>query len=127
MSAGVEGRHCRFSVLRAWLREKWSANLYFLLAAVAQAVASVSPEKIDLTVRQPCEIPKSNENEVVVCARRSGDLSPYRIKQLPARQSNIPKAETQLADGVRASAEAEKADVGGFPSNRLMIGLKIKF
>jgi len=99
----------------------------FLLAVMAQAVASVPPEKIDLTIRQPCETQKSNENEVVVCARRSGDLRPYRINQLPARRSNIPKAEMELADGVSASADAEQADVGGFPSNRLMVGLKIKF
>jgi hypothetical protein len=101
--------------------------LSLLLAALAQAVASVPPEKIDLTIRQPCEAQKSNESEIVVCAHRSGDLGPYRIKQLPPRQSSIPRAEMQLADGVSASANAEKADVGGFPSNRLMVGLKIKF
>ncbi|MBA3729547.1 MAG: hypothetical protein H0W92_01880 [Sphingomonas sp.] len=98
-----------------------------LLAAMAQAVASVPPQKIDLTIRPPCETQKANESEIVVCAHRSGDLGPYRIKQLAARQSSIPKAEMQLADGVSASADAEQVDVGGFPSNRLMVGLKIKF
>jgi hypothetical protein len=114
-------------VLGAWLSKKWSVKLSLLLAAVVQAVASVPSEKIDLTIRSPCETQKANEREIVVCAHRSGDLGPYRIKQLPPRQSSIPKAEMQLADGVSANAEAEKAGVGGFPSNRLMVRLKIKF
>ena len=33
----------------------------------------------------------------------------------------------QLDQGLSASAETESYDVGGFPSNRLMVRLKIKF
>jgi hypothetical protein len=32
-----------------------------------------------------------------------------------------------LASGVAVTADTERADVGGFASNRLMAGLKIKF
>jgi hypothetical protein len=97
-----------------------------VIAVLAQAVAS-PPETIDVAARQPCETQKSNEGEIVVCAHRSGELGPYRIKPISPRQSGIPKAEVRLADGVHASAESEQADVGGFPSNRFMVRLKIKF
>jgi hypothetical protein len=94
---------------------------------MAQAVTSVPPEKIDLTIRQPCEARESKSDEIVVCARRNDGSSPYRISQPPPRQSDIPKAELQLADGLNASAETESANVGGFLSNRMMVRLKIKF
>lgn len=98
-----------------------------LLLAMAQAAVSAPPDAIDRTVQRPCETQEQAKSEIVVCGRRSGDLGPYRIKELPPRQSGIPKAAVQLADGVSASADASQADVGGFPSNRLMVGLKIKF
>lgn len=101
--------------------------MLLLIAALAQAVTSATPEKIDLTIPQPCRAQKSSDDEILVCARRDGELSPYRIGQPPSRQSDVPKAELQLADGVRIGAETEKADVGGFPSNRLMARLKIRF
>jgi len=94
---------------------------------LAQAVTSAPPKKIDLTIPQPCRAQKPSDDEIVVCARRDGELSPYRIGQPPSRRSDVPKAELQLADGVAASAETESADVGGFPSNRVMVRLKIKF
>lgn len=94
---------------------------------LAQAITSPPPEKIDLTLPQPCETQESKEDEIVVCARRSDGFSPYRINQPMTRQSEPAKAELQLADGVNAAAETENASVGGFPSNRLMVRLKIKF
>jgi hypothetical protein len=98
-----------------------------LFAALAQAVTSTPPEKLDLTILQPCEAQESNNGEIVVCGRRGEGFSPYRINQPPPRQSEPPKAELQLVDGVRAAAETENVDVGGVPSNRLMVRLKIKF
>lgn len=98
-----------------------------LLIALAQAVTSTPPEKIDLTAPQPCETQKSKDDEIVVCARRNDGSSPYRINQPMPRKSEPAKAELQLADGVDAAAETENADVGGFPSNRVMVRLKIKF
>ena len=83
------------------------------------------PERIDLTIPQPCRA--ESAGEVVVCANRNGE-SPYRLKQ-PAEQAKkgLPKAEKQIAEGVSVAAETEAVDVGGFPSNRAMIRLKIKF
>lgn len=101
-------------------------NLSLVFAALVQSVTSVPPETIDLTIRPRCEARKAEKDEIVVCARPS-DENPYRINQPQPRQSDIPKAELQLADGINASAETENVDVGGFPSNRLMVRLKIKF
>jgi len=68
--------------------------------------------------------PASN-GDIVVCAR---DDSVYRLSKLPDRyqrsDSIIPTARTRLADGSTLSAETEQADVGGFPSDRLMLRWK---
>jgi hypothetical protein len=98
-----------------------------LFAAIAQAVTSTSPEKIDLTISQPCEPQNSNGDEIVVCGRRGDGFSPYRIYQPPPYKSGPPKAELQLVGGVSAAAETESANVGGFSSNRVMARIKIKF
>lgn len=97
-----------------------------LLAAVLQAASPGPPERIDLTVPQPCR-PSEAEGEVVVCANRSGE-SPYRLNQpVQKAREGLPDAEVQVAEGVSVGAETESADVGGFPSNRAMLRLKIKF
>lgn len=98
-----------------------------LIAAMAQAVASAPPEKIDLTIGRPCAANKPEGQEIVVCGRRDGELNPYRINKPLGRDLGLPKAQLKLGGGVAASAETESADVGGFPSNRAMVRLKIKF
>lgn len=98
-----------------------------ILAALAQAVTSRPPERIDLTLPQPCPAKKSTSEEIVVCARPDG-VSPYRLKQpAPAPAKDAPKAEVAIAEGVAVGAETESANVGGFTSNRLMARIKIKF
>ena len=99
-----------------------------LLAAMLQVVSASPPERVDLTIPQPCQPAKSGEGEVVVCASRDGE-SPYRLRDAPtpATQQALPDAQVQIADGVNAGAETESADVGGFVSNRAMLRLKIKF
>jgi hypothetical protein len=85
-------------------------------------------DKIDLTAPQPCGTKKVASNEIVVCAHRGDGSGPYRLKQLPPNaRAVIPRAAVTLANGVVASADAQRGDVGGFPSNRLMVGVKIKF
>lgn len=102
-------------------------RLFPVILALFQAVTSIPPEKIDLTFPQPCRTQESTDSEVIVCGRRNDGSSPYRINQSSVRSTDIPKAEAQIADGVRMSAETENVDVGGTPSNRLMVRLKIKF
>ena len=99
-----------------------------LLLAAAQAMSASPPERVDLTIPQPCAEKRAENGEVVVCANRNG-VSPYRLQEpeAPPEGSALPKAEVKLADGATLGAETEQADVGGFPSNRIMVGLKIKF
>ena len=92
-----------------------------------QAANPAPPGKIDLTPSRTCETGTLATSEVVVCGRRGDGSSPYRLKQLAPPPSDIPRAEAQLSDGVSASADTENYDVGGRPSNRLMLRLKIKF
>ena len=88
---------------------------------------AATPEGAAVPIPPSCEARPAGNDEIVVCAGRRDGSSPYRISQPPARQSELPKAEVQIADGVSAGAETEQADVGGFPSNRVMVRLKIKF
>ena len=97
------------------------------LVIFAQVVSAVPPERIDLTIPQPCTSQTGQNDEIVVCGNRGDGSSPYRINQPPAPQKQLPKAEVQLANGASAGAETESVDVGGFPSNRLMLRLKLKF
>ena len=98
-----------------------------LAAALAQAMSGSPPERIDLLIPQPCEAERPAEGEVIVCAPAREGSSPYRIKQPPPEPSEVPKAEVQLGKGTSVSAETEQVDVGGFPSNRAMVRLKVKF
>ena len=107
--------------------EQVEDQLPLLLVAMAQAVSAVPPQTIDLTIPQPCEAQGSTNDEIVVCGRRGDDGGPYRIDQTPPRPSDSPKAEMQIAEGIKVAGETENVAVGGFPSNRLMLRLKIKF
>ncbi len=102
-------------------------DLPLLFLLMSQAISPAPPERISLTVPAPCEAERSVNDEIVVCVRRPDGVSPYRINQSAGPQPQVPKAEVQLANGVSASAETEQADVGGFPSNRVMVRLKFKF
>ena len=97
-----------------------------LLLLAVQAVGSAPAEQIVPATAPRCEARASND-EIVVCARRPDGSNHYRIKQAPAADPGASKAEVQIARGVSAAAETEQADVGGFPSNRLLVRLKIKF
>ena len=102
-------------------------ELHLLILLLAQAATSAAPEEVAATVPPPCEAQRPAKDEIVVCAGRQDGSSPYRINQPPAREPRLPKAEVQIAQGVSAGAETEQAVIGGFPFNRMMVRLKIKF
>jgi hypothetical protein len=103
------------------------SGLALLLLIIVQAASAAPLESTASAAAPRCEADRPVHEEIVVCAQRQEGSSPYRINQPPARKRGVPKAEVQLADGVAASAETEQADVGGFPSDRVMVRLKIKF
>jgi len=94
--------------------------------AIAQAISASPPERVDLTIPQPCRPEAAAKDEVVVCANKDGQ-SPYRLTAQPPPKKGVPKAELSVAEGVSVAAETESVDVGGFPSERAMIRLKVKF
>ena len=98
-----------------------------LLLLAVQAIGSAPSEPIVPATAPRCRARASADDEIVVCARRPDGANPYRINQPPAAQSEPSKAEVRIAAGVTAAAVAEQADVGGFPSNRLLVRFKIKF
>lgn len=100
--------------------------ILLLAAAVLQSLSASAPERIDLTVPQPCQ-PGGKEDQVVVCANRNGE-SPYRLKQpMQEPRKALPDAQLQIGEGVAIAGETEQADVGGFTANRAMVRFKIKF
>ena len=94
--------------------------------AVAQAISASPPERVDLTIPQPCNPAVAAKDEVVVCANKNGE-SPYRLSEPPPPKKKAPKAELSVSEGVSVAGETEQADVGGVPSNRVMLRLKVKF
>ncbi|MCW1430047.1 hypothetical protein [Novosphingobium sp. JCM 18896] len=69
--------------------------------------------------------PPSPSGEIVVCAQ---DNEQFRLRPLPDRyeQKDDP-LELKLSENASAKAEVERAGVGGFVSNRIMMKMKLKF
>ena len=73
-----------------------------------------------------CSRQADEGGEVVVCGRRDGQ-SPYRIGPQPSTPPALPDAQFNISDGVKVGVQAEQGGIGGIPTNRAMISLKIKF
>ena len=97
----------------------------FALALMLQAGTATPLERIDLTVAPPCG-PAPSQDEVVVCGRADG-RSPYRLPEIEEPDARPPTATVGIGGNAALAAETESADVGGLPSNRVMVRLKIKF
>jgi hypothetical protein len=100
--------------------------LPLFLAAFVQVADPATSGRVALT-SETCQTGVTAPSEVVVCGRRGDESSSYRLKDMPPPRSAIPRAEARLSEEVRAIAETENAEVGGRPSNRLMVRLKFKF
>ena len=99
----------------------WTVVLLVLQAgAVAGPVLPV-PRRPPTARRCPAD---DTGDDVVVCGR-SADAD--RIGTVPdySRPFTLPRARTDIPGVGTLSAETEQAGVGGFPSNRAMIRLKI--
>lgn len=69
------------------------------------------------------------DGEIVVCAKTQEE---FRLKPLSDRyradDPALPRAETSILGGkARVAADAEQGSVGGFPTNRAMVRLKMPF
>lgn len=63
--------------------------------------------------------------DIVVCARRRAPSD--RIAGGADAPDGMKRAEFGLFGQARGSLHGERADVGGFPSNRMMVTIKIPF
>jgi hypothetical protein len=75
---------------------------------------------------EKCRTGTPREDVVVVCGRRDGQ-NPYRIGPQPSLPPALPDAEFRISENVKAKLGAEQGDVGGIPTNRAMITLKLRF
>ena len=106
---------------------------------IALQVAALTPIRPDfkpddepaLTTRSPLArgsacVRSGPSDEIVVCGRRDPDK--FRAKPLPPDYQEGPlRAETSLGGNVKGSVDVEQADVGGFPSNRAKVTIKVPF
>lgn len=94
-----------------------------LQAAVA---GPVLPQPRSVLPRE-CPKPEPGDTDIVVCGRGQAQ---FRLRTTPERYSSdpdaLPKARTTIG-GNTVSAETEQGDVGGIPTNRVMLRLKRPF
>ena len=85
--------------------------------------AAAAPVVYDTrAVTQACDRAASGDDAIVVCGRR--DKERYRIPALPPDDPRFGTAETKVG-GARVGVGTERATVGGFPSNRIMLKVRI--
>ena len=78
---------------------------------------------IDL-LPKPCTHPSEQAGEIVVCGRRE---EPYRIGPISPTPPALPEAKIGIGEDATLSAEARQGEIGGIPTNRAMLTLKVKF
>ena len=68
----------------------------------------------------------SNGDQILVCAPKI--VRDNRVTDLGStNEAYLPKAEVKLFGDVKGAVENEAVAVGGFPSNRMMVRVKIPF
>lgn len=99
--------------------------MLLLVLLALQAGPPIGPEpsrRSILSVKRECPTAEAGD-EIVVCARPDDE---FRLKPLPERyQAGVPRAEFGLPGDAKAVAETEQGAAGGFPSNRVMLRLKV--
>ncbi|WP_375426783.1 hypothetical protein [uncultured Sphingomonas sp.] len=79
------------------------------------------PTSPKLSAKRECRADRTGD-EVVVCGRSNDE---FRLKPLPDRYEPRPsRAEFDLG-GAKLTPEVEQGSVGGIPTNRIMLRLKI--
>ncbi|PEQ12958.1 hypothetical protein B2G71_08975 [Novosphingobium sp. PC22D] len=71
--------------------------------------------------RSRCTAPQAGE--IVVCAP---DEERFRLRELPALAESTPGS-VEIGDDLSVAGRVESVMIGGVPSNRVMIDLKLKF
>ena len=96
------------------------------IIVLLQSAATAESREAAGKPRDPCDPGRADTDEVVVCGRRDSQ-SPYRIGPQPDLPPALPNAEFRLLDSVGLKLHADQGEVGGIPTNRGMVSIKIKF
>lgn len=100
-------------------------------ATSGPVVPADDPPRTDdrLHAVHPCPTASEPDGEVIVCGRIDPDQ--YRVRPIPDRWTRggpvLPTAAVNVPGLGTVSAEAEQGSVGGIPTNRGMLRLKIPF
>jgi hypothetical protein len=99
--------------------------MLLLLMTIAQPAAAISQTEPLRLTETPCK-PGADRGsgDIVVCAKPS---QTYRIAPVKPAGPALPPAAIKLSSNVAAKIRVEQQDVGGFPSNRVMLSFKIRF
>jgi hypothetical protein len=93
---------------------------------VAPGAPGTGPVRFDVLAplaRQRC--PGNPEGEIVVCAT---DNEQFRLRLLPDQSQPRSEApQLKLGENAAAGVGLERGSVGGVPSNRVMVKMKLKF
>lgn len=102
-----------------------------LLTLLQTTVAGpVLPREVPRVTAKTCRQQAAERtDDILVCAPGQEQ---FRLKKLPDRYVAdaplLPRAETSILGGkAKIAADAEQGDVGGIPTNRAMIRLKVPF
>jgi hypothetical protein len=103
--------------------------MLLLLLAIAQPASSITTGDAEppvlTTSPAKCGTPaKQKSGEIVVCAKRSEG---YRIGPVAPPAPALPRAQLQISENVGAKIDLEQETISGFPSNRVMLSVKIRF
>ena len=101
-----------------------------MVLAIVLVLTAAAPVPVDFDLaKMPrsqslCRQPETDQ--IIVCASKANPSD--RVTDLgSADEPYLPKAELKLFGDVKASVENEAANIGGFPSNRMMVRVKIPF
>ncbi len=99
--------------------------MLLLLMTIAQPVAAISAIEPRQLTEKRCKAGADRETgEIVVCAKPPQD---YRLGPEAPLGPALPPASVKLSGNVAAKIHVEQQDVGGFPSNRVMLSVKLRF
>ena len=93
-------------------------------------ILAETPAKIDFDLarllNRAAECRSSNGDQIIVCAAKI--VRDNRVTDLGStNEAYLPKAEVKLFGAVKGTVENEAVAVGGFPSKRMMVRVKIPF
>ena len=99
--------------------------MWLPLLLLSQTTADPPPPRVVIDLLpKACTKPSEQGEDIVVCGRRE---EPYRIGPIAPAPPAIPDAKIGIGEKATLAAEAQQGEIGGIPTNRAMITLKIKF